>query len=209
MAVDDTPRSRLGWAGSTARFAALSALALLAAGCGGGGSQRVASVATTTQGGSSGNPSPAATQGNKALDYARCMRSNGVRSYPDPNSNGNLPKGDAQAFGVGSSQYQAARQACRDLLPGGGSASLTQCLMTGDCPRSVVQPALEEGRRFARCMRSHGVSHWPDPTVDSSGRPSFQVTEAGISIDATRSPQMLSKIGDCQRQPGAVLLRQE
>jgi hypothetical protein len=137
------------------------------------------------------------------------MRSNGVPNYPDPNSNGNLAKGNAQAFGVSTAQYQAAERACQHLVPSGGSASLTQCLMTGDCPRSVVQPALEEGLKFARCMRSHGVTNWPDPTVDSLGRPSFQVTKAGISIDATRSPQMLSKIGDCQRKPGAVLLRQE
>jgi len=137
------------------------------------------------------------------------MRSNGVPNYPDPNSNGNLPKGNAQALGVSTSRYQAAEQACGHLLPSGGSASLTQCLMTGDCPQSVVQPALEEGRTFAQCMRSHGVTNWPDPTVDSLGRPSFQVTKAGISIDATRSPQMLTKIGDCQRQPGALLLRQE
>jgi hypothetical protein len=81
--------------------------------------------------------------------------------------------------------------------------------MTGDCPGSVVQPALEGGRKFALCMRSNGITNWPDATVDSLGRPSFQVTKAGISIDATRSPQMLSKIGDCQREPGAVLLRQE
>jgi hypothetical protein len=73
----------------------------------------------------------------------------------------------------------------------------------------LVQRALSEGRTFAQCMRSHGVSNWPDPTIDSTGRPSFQVTKTGISIDATRSRQMLSKIGDCQDQPGAVLLRQE
>jgi hypothetical protein len=137
------------------------------------------------------------------------MRSNGVPSYPDPDSRGNLPKGNAQAYRVSTSQYQAAEQACGHLLPSSGGASLTQCLMTGDCPRSVVQPALEEGLKFALCMRSHGVKNWPDPSVDSLGRPSFPVTKAGISIDATRSPQMLSKIGDCQREPGAVLLRQE
>jgi hypothetical protein len=191
---------------------AASAFALLAAGCGGGGSARVASVAsstTTTQGDSSANSSPASVQGNSALAYSHCMRSNGVPNYPDPNSNGNLPKGSAQTFGVSTSQYQAAQQACRHLLRNGGSASLTQCLMTGDCPRAVVQPALEEGWKFAQCMRNHGVRNWPDPTIDSTGRPSFQVTKAGISIDATRSPQMLSKIADCQRQPGAVLLRQE
>lgn len=191
---------------------AVAAFLLLVAGCGGGGSSGVASVdssTTTTQGSSSSNSSAASAQGNRALAYSHCMRSNGVPSYPDPNSSGNLPKGNAQAFGVSTSQYQRAQQACRHLLPTGGSASLIQCLMTGDCPQSVVQPALEEGRKFAQCMRSHGVRNWPDPTVDSMGRPSFQVTKAGISIDATRSPQMLSKIGDCQREPGAVLLRQE
>ena len=160
-------------------------------------------------GSSSSNSSPAAAQGTKALAYSQCMRSNGVPNYPDPNTTGDLPKGSALAFGVSTSQYQAAEQACGHLLPSSGSASLTQCLMTGDCPRSLVQPALGEGRKFAQCMRSHGVANWPDATVDSLGRPSFQVTKAGISIDATRSPQMLSKMGDCQRQPGAVLLRQE
>jgi hypothetical protein len=146
---------------------------------------------------------------DQALAYARCIRSNGVPNYPDPNSNGTLPNGNAQIFEVSISQYQAAEQACGHLLPSSGGASLTQCLMSGDCPRSVVQPALEEGQRFAQCMRSHGVRNWPDPTVDALGRPSFPVTKAGISIDATRSPQMLSKISDCQREPGAVLLRQE
>lgn len=169
----------------------LVSLSLLVAGCGGAGARVVATHVTG------------------ALAYSRCMRANGVPNYPDPSSTGNLPKGNAQAFKVGAGQYQAAEQACGHLLPSGGSASLTQCLMTGDCPRSVVQPALEEGRKFAVCMRSHGVTNWPDPTVDTLGRPSFQVTKAGIPIDATRSPHMLSVIGDCQRAPGALLLRQE
>ena len=212
VATDDTPRSGLTWAGSTVAIVVLVCVALVVAGCGGAGSPSVASVVsstTSTQGSFSGNSSPAAAQGTKALAYSHCMRSNGVPNYPDPNSNGDLPKGNAQAFGVSTSQYQAADQACGHLLPSSGSASVTQCLMTGDCPRSVVQPALEEGRKFAECMRSHGVTDWPDPTVDSLGRPSFPVTKAGISIDATRSPQMLSKIGDCQREHGALLLRQE
>jgi hypothetical protein len=139
------------------------------------------------------------------------MRSHGVPNYPDP-SNGQLPKGTAQSLGVSSSQYQAAESACQDLLPNSDTnfnASLTQCLENGDCPSAVVQQALTEGRKFAQCMRDHGVPNWPDPTIDSTGRLSFQVTAAGISIDATRSTQMLSKIGYCQDQPGAVLLRQE
>ena len=81
--------------------------------------------------------------------------------------------------------------------------------MTGDCPQAVVQQALTEGRKFAQCMRNHGVSNWPDPTLDSMGRPSYQVTTAGISINDTRSAPIASKIGHCESQTGAPLLRQE
>jgi hypothetical protein len=139
------------------------------------------------------------------------MRAHGVPKYPDPQSNGQLPKGSAQQFGVSSSRYQAAQNACRHLLPNNDrtfTAALIQCLQTGSCPSAVVQQALTEGRTFARCMRGHGVPNWPDPTIDSRGRPSFQVTAAGISIAATRSPRMLSKIGYCQSHHG-LLLRQE
>jgi hypothetical protein len=182
-------------------YAALVALALLAAACGGSSSPGAA------RGGSPGNSASAS-----AVAYSSCMRSHGVPEYPDPGSNGNLPKGNAQDFGVSNSQYQAAERACRHLLPDSDTtfiASLTQCLETGDCLPAVVQRALSEGRRFAQCMRNDGVPNWPDPTIDSMGRPSFQVTAAGISYASTRSSQMLSKIGLCQDQPGAVLLRQE
>lgn len=191
-------RFRVGpYAGAMLNRAGLAGVVLvvfLAAGC---GSSKRTSHTTA--------PLP----GTDALAYSRCMRANGVRNYPDPSADGNISKGDAHTFAVSDSQFELAERACRQRLPVGGTESLTQCLMTGACPAALVQRSLTQGLTFAQCMRSHGVSHWPDPTVDSSGRPSFQVTKAGISIDATRSPQMLAKIGDCQRQPGAVLLRQE
>lgn len=198
-------RSRRAWprpARTVAAIIVTAALALLAA-CGGGPSS-AGSGGPPNAGGSATSPS--------AVAYSACMRSHGVPNYPDPSSNGGLPKGDAQAFGVSSSQFQAARTACRHLLPSSDTAfaaSLTQCLQIGDCPQAVVQQALTEGRNFAQCMRNHGVPNWPDPTIDSMGRPSFNVTVAGISIASTRSSQMLSTIGHCQNQPGAVLLRQE
>jgi hypothetical protein len=182
-------------------YAALAALALLVAACGGSNSPGA------TGGGSPGNSASAG-----AVAYSACIRSHGVPNYPDPEPGGNLPKGNAQAFGVSDSQFHAAESACQDLLPSSDTnfdASLTQCLENGDCPPAVVQQALTEGRKFAQCMRAQGVSNWPDPTIDSIGRPSFQVTAAGISYDATRSAQMLSKIGHCESQPGAVLLREE
>jgi hypothetical protein len=183
-------------------YAALAALAMLAAACDGSNSPGAAGV------GSPGNNSASAS----AVAYSACMRSRGVPEYPDPGSNGNLPKGNAQDFGVSNSQYQTAERACRHLLPNSDTtfiASLTQCLMTGDCPPALVQRALTEGRKFAQCMRNDGVPNWPDPTIDSIGRPSFQVTAAGIPIASTRSSQMLSKLGHCESQTGAPLLRQE
>jgi hypothetical protein len=197
-------RSRRAWpwpARTAAAVIATAVLALLAA-CGGGPSA-AGSGGSPNAGGSATFPS--------AVAYSACMRSHGVPNYPDPSSNESLPKGNAQAFGVSNSQFQAARTACRNLLSDSETftASLTQCLETGDCPQAVVQQALTEGRKFAQCMRNHGVPNWPDPTIDSIGRPSFNVTGAGISIASTRSSQMLSKIGHCQNQPGAVLLRQE
>jgi hypothetical protein len=106
------------------------------------------------------------------------MRSHGVPDFPDPPSGGEVPKASTQQLGVSSSQLQAAQTACRDLYPSnGGSAglltkdSLGQCEETGDCPQALVQAAMTALRIYARCMRSHGVPNWPDPTIDSEGRP--------------------------------------
>ena len=201
---DSTRAVRRAWprpAGTSAAAFAAAVLAPLAVACGGSDSP-----------GATGRGSPGNSASASAVAYSACMRSHGVPDYPDPGSDGNLPKGSAQAFGVSNSQYQAAGRACQHLLPNSDTtfaALLTQCLMTGDCPPAVLQRALTEGLRFAQCMHNHGVPNWPDPAVDSTGRPSFPVTAAGISIASTRSPRMLSKIGRCQNQPGAVLLRQE
>jgi hypothetical protein len=134
------------------------------------------------------------------------MRSHGVPNFPDPDSSGQLPKGDAQRFGVSSSQLQAARQACLHLLPGGGEAidadSIQRCMMASDCPPGLVQQVLNEERSFAQCMRSHGVPNWPDPEIDSQGRPVFAVSISNDGFDPY-SPPIWAKGNDCSRlMPG-------
>lgn len=199
------------------RVAALIVVAMLVlAACGGGssGGHGVASVSSSRGLAASSPSAGGSSSAQSAVAYSGCMRLHGVPNYPDPGSDGSLPKGDAQHFGVSTSQYQAALRACQPLLPNSDAfnASLVQCLMNGDgdCPHALVQRALTEGRTFAQCMRHQGVPNWPDPTVDPEGRPSFQTTAAGISIADTRSPQMLSKIGHCEGQRGAAaLLRME
>jgi hypothetical protein len=129
------------------------------------------------------------------------MRANGVPKFPDPASGGQLPKGDAQAFGVSDSQYQAAQRNCQHLLPTGGSfdEQAHECIQAGDCPPALVQQMLTADRKFAQCMRSHGVPNWPDPTIGANGGPIFKVSAAGITHTQTHSPPMSNTIMQCLR----------
>jgi hypothetical protein len=54
--------------------------------------------------------------------------------------------------------------------------SVEQCMKTDDCPHPLVREVSNQERRFARCMRSRGVPNWPDPAIDSRGRPVFAVS---------------------------------
>jgi len=132
------------------------------------------------------------------------MRSQGVPNYPDPDSSGQLPKGDAQQFGVSNTQYQAARQACRHLLPTGGSLQQRedQCMQNSDCPPALVQLMLTADRKLAQCMRSHGVPNFPDPTNGGSGGPFFNITKAGISDAASHTRQFEAMLTECARLAG-------
>jgi hypothetical protein len=134
------------------------------------------------------------------------MRSHGVLNFPDPSNGGQLPKVDAQHLGVSGSQLLAARQACRALLPNTGGAidagSVEQCMMAGDCPRAFVRTVLDEERRFAECMRSHGVPNWPDPSIDSQGRPVFVISISSLGFDPY-SRQVWAKGNRCSHlMPG-------
>jgi hypothetical protein len=111
------------------------AFSLLAAGCG-------TTTATTT------------TTQNGAVAFSACMRSNGVLSFPDPNSGGVIPKVALQNLGVSSSRFQAAQTACQHLRPAPTTAQR----------REVAAKSLQ----FSRCVRAHGVPNFPDP--DSTGR---------------------------------------
>lgn len=169
-------------------------LAVLVAACSGRGSS-AGSGGSAHAGGSSASAS--------AVAYSACMRSRGVPNYPDPDSSGQLPKTDAQQLGVSTSHYQAAQQACRHLLPTGGSLQQRehQCLENSDCTPAMVQQMLDADRKLARCMRSHGVPNFPDPITDSHG-PIFNITAAGISDAASHAHQFIATLNECGRIVG-------
>jgi hypothetical protein len=149
--------------------AALASLSLLVSGCGGGGgsSPAVASVASSTT-----TPTTAQNAGNGLLAFSRCMRSDGVPSFPDPQqfAGGNV-KLTIHGYGNQSPRFQAALQSCGHLLPDRGSQQTAQ----------QTRAQLADELSFAKCMRSHGVSKFPDPTAQ--GGLSVEMVEAqGIDV---------------------------
>jgi hypothetical protein len=174
---------------------ATAILMLSAAACSSGGSPS-SSTASADAGGSSSSPS--------AVAYAACMRSRGVPDYPDPDSNGLLAKGGAQQFGVSDSAFQAAQRACQDLLPATGGSFMQQFqqCVSGVCPQALVQEALTKQRKFAQCMRRHGIPSFPDPGIGPNGAPYFPASEAGLSHQYTHSSGFRSKEEACQGEAG-------
>jgi hypothetical protein len=159
--------------------AMIACLAVVAAGCGGGSATGVAhlttSTAPTSAGGTgrrSGSPSAEA--------YAKCMRSHGVPTFPDPNSTGQL---DASSVAnLNSTQGRKAQEICRSLAPRRSGQSTQGGSLT---PQQQAQLL-----KFARCMRLHGVHTFPDPT------------STGLSLSGVdpNSPQFQAAQKACRSQ---------
>jgi hypothetical protein len=178
---------------------ALVAVALVAAACGGSNGSGVA-------GGGSSSPSRSAQQ--SMLAFSRCMRSHGVPNFPDPVDGVDLPKITPEILGVSSSQFNAAENACRNLLPPNGVMSgnsrgysdvVERCIVGGICPPAVTHWLQDKELEYARCMRAHGLPSWPDPSTDAQGRTYFAVPLAW----AAHPPEPQS--GSCERQTRAPM----
>ena len=202
--MNDSTRTRIAFG-----TVATAALVLFVAACGGGSGSGRPNVAHVAASARPGTPSPNGSASGDAVAYSRCMRSHAVPNFPDPDAaTGAVPKTTAQDLGVSGSQYEAAQQACLALFPAGGGIFDDQeraCYQGGSCPPALVQQMMTIGRAFAVCMRSHGVSNWPDPTVDRQGVPFFEISAVGITREQSHSPEMTAKIDACYTAAGGGL----
>ncbi len=170
---------------------ALTVLSLLAAGCGGGSSSSgVAQLSTSTSGGSptsgggSSSPESSASTQQKMVAYAQCMRTHGVPNFADPTSSeGNSKEAAIRAFKeVSNSQVLAAQTACQHLQPNGGRPTQAQ-----------LGQRLGDLLAFARCMRTHGIANFPDPT--SSGQVTHEMlAKTGVDV---HQPAVLQAADSC------------
>jgi hypothetical protein len=149
--------------------AAFLTVALALGGCGGSSSPGVAHLAsekgsdsTSSESGGSSPESPAGLQ-QAAVAYAKCMRSNGVPNFPDPNPGGGFLFHASRGL-ISSPLFKAAQAKCDKLLPGGG-------LPGGPGSEPPSAQTLAKFLKIARCMRKHGVSGFPDPRTSAPPNP--------------------------------------
>jgi hypothetical protein len=164
---------------SAGLLVALAVLALGVAGCGGSSGGSGSAPAASGGGGS---------DSTKPVQYAQCMRKNGVPGFPDPvNGEFNLQVTPGGPLDPSSPQWKAAQQACKSLEPPG--------LQSGSAQSNQQQ---SQALKFAACMRENGVPNFPDPQAQGGG------LIVGEGIDPN-SPQFQSAMAACRKlQPGGV-----
>jgi hypothetical protein len=108
------------------------------------------------------------------------MRSHGVPNFPDPTATGVFTGGKLDP---NSPQYRTASQACHSFQPAGTNLSTS-----GGGPVSPQRQA--QLLAFARCVRSHGVPNFADPTAHGLAPP------AGIDQN---SPAFQAAFQACRR----------
>jgi hypothetical protein len=162
-----------------AALAVVAMVAVISAGCGGTGSSDGASTttppSTTAAAGTTTTAASAvdkdATAREKAVKFAACMRENGYPDFPDPKASGEFA-----SFGISVSPevWTKALRACKELQPPGSFSA------------HLSPTQLSAARKFAQCIREHGVKDFPDPVngepiVDTTKIPSTD-TPGGMDI---------------------------
>jgi hypothetical protein len=162
-------------------------LGVTVAGCSGGSTVPTAgSQPTTTATPAGGSGSPGASPLAEAVAYSQCIRGHGVPNFPDPVQ---TPSGGYgyRTTGVdpNSAAFQGALQACKSLPSPWNSAG------------QQLSPAQQQAwLNWAQCIRTHGLSSFPDPTFSGS-----EVHDSGV---ASGSPQLQSAMDACKSQKPSV-----
>jgi hypothetical protein len=153
-------------AGLPAAAAALALVIALAA-CGSSSPKSSSSSGTADSNSSQTNQSQVHSE---SLRFARCMRANGVPSFPDPPGNG--------SYGVKSfAQQSNGRTMSINGVPVSAPAfrtAMAKCNQYLPQPPAPTTPQLAKIRTlmvtWAKCLRNHGLPHFGDPTITADGR---------------------------------------
>ena len=106
---------------------------------------------------------------NESLRFARCMRTNGVPNFPDPPGNGSY---GVKAFAQQSNGTTVSINGVPVNAPAFRTA-MAKCQQDLRQSPAPTTPQLATIRAlmltWAKCMRSHGLPHFGDPTITADG----------------------------------------
>jgi hypothetical protein len=133
-----------------------------------------------------------------ALEFAECMRENGVENFTDPEFEGEgrvrfgfrAGSGDGERpFDPNDETFRKAQEACRDLMPDGGNFQ----------PSPEQRAAMEDAQlEFAQCMRDKGYDV-PDPEQSEGGGP-MMIGPGGRFGDLDlEDPDVREAMDECQQ----------
>jgi hypothetical protein len=140
----------------------------------------VAALLIAACGGSKKPPAPSSGGSHSsgitaAYRFSACMRDHGVTNFQDPHvsTNGNQVKVAVHVDPsiTGSPAFKSAQAACGHLLPGPNN----------DPTQAQLHARAQALLAFARCMRQHGFSKFPDPTSQGQLTPEM-LSKAGIDL---------------------------
>ena len=166
-------------------LAALAMVALISAGCGSNAPSDTAtasSTGTASSAATAGSANKNATDQDKAVKFAECIRQHGVPHFPDPDAKGDFVFG----IDVSPAVWQKAVHACKDLQPPGS--------LSGKRSPKQQSAAL----RFAQCIRDNGVKDFPDPV---NGDPLVDTTK----IPSSNQPGGMTILNAAMKKCGSVL----
>jgi len=146
---------------------------------------------------------PRQTGGSPAspIAFADCMRSHGVPDLPDPMEAGGIAIPSGSAINPSSPAFKAAQARCAKLLAPGRTP------VTGERAAEVRAEMLA----MSKCMRAHGVSGFPDPTLSPPADPaadSFAMGHYGVFLAVPlainiNSPAFEHAASVCRFGPGS------
>jgi hypothetical protein len=144
-------------------------------------------------GGGSGEPPSDAEAQDAMLEYAQCMRDNGI-DMPDPEFDENggafMATPAPEEGGPGEAEFEAANEECQPILDE----------TMGEIEVDPEQQAEMQDQlvAMAECMRERGHD-FPDPEVDSEGRVQMRGPEPE---EAESDEEFQADIEECNEEAG-------
>ena len=148
-----------------------------------GGAVALAACGTGASSYSASGSAQSSSNHTAFVNFSKCMRTHGVTNFPDPGAGGGIQLSSSSGINPFSPAFKAAQSHCRKLLPGGGPPS-------GPPSAQAERQALET----SECMRKHGISDFPDPTLKAPSSPAgySAIEDRGgviLAIPSTINPQ--------------------